>query len=92
MVVIAFCVAHHDELLPTQENSSCEQISNAHVIDSSTIPPEAGSLPFRGTVGKQHQNISYSLLRAAPSAETRSGAIYGRRLQADRGQGEMVHD
>jgi hypothetical protein len=92
MLVIAFCFAHRDELPQTQGKSSDDQINNAHAIDSPTIPPKARSLPFRGIVGEQHQNVSSSLLRTPQSAETGSGAIYGHSLQSAGGQMEAFRD
>jgi len=44
MLVITFACAHHDETRP-QAKSSYDQINNARVIDSPTIPEKNFAVP-----------------------------------------------
>ena len=74
-VVIAFCFVYSDELLPTWTKYSFDLINNARVNNSPMIETGAGSLLFRGKVGKQHETAPYVVLRPTSPIETGPSAI-----------------
>jgi hypothetical protein len=90
MLVMAFFVAYGNEFAPDRETSSSDLISNTHLHGSQMIEAGTGNPQFRGTVGKQPETATASLLHQQP-AETGPGALYSDSFQSDRGQVEIFH-